>query len=318
MVKMTEQLADRQHPERNLRPLEELDMMDSFLFEAATEDAEKAEKIARIIIERVTGHRVKNLIIESQKSLKGINVDKRGIRMDLYSMEKDMSKENCLLRSYDIEPNNYYEKDLPRRNRYYQSLMDTKLLPSGAGYEKLPDVTTIWILPYDPFGDDRMLYTVRNVVAENEKLVYNDGVRKIFLYTKGTKGGSPKLKNLLNYMENTRKENAVDEELQQIQNIVDEVKCSDEERARYMKVYGVIDYEKRDSYEAGHEAGHAEKLIELVCRKITKGKEVAQIAEELEEDEITIKKIYDIAITFAPDFDMAKIHNIYDTILHQK
>ncbi|MBQ9926824.1 MAG: hypothetical protein IJO65_02505, partial [Lachnospiraceae bacterium] len=162
------------------------------------------------------------------------------------------------------------------------------------------------------------LYTVRNVVAENQKLVYNDGVRKIFLYTKGTKGGSPKLKNLLNYMENTRKENAVDEELQQIQNIVDEVKCSDEERARYMKVYGVIDYEKRDSYEAGHEAGHAEKLIELVCRKITKGKEVAQIAEELEEDEITIKKIYDIAITFAPDFDMAKIHNIYDTILHQK
>ena len=94
MVKMTEQLADRQHPERNLRPLEELDMMDSFLFEAATEDAEKAEKIARIIIERVTGHRVKNLIIESQKSLKGINVDKRGIRMDLYSMEKDTAKEN--------------------------------------------------------------------------------------------------------------------------------------------------------------------------------------------------------------------------------
>ena len=123
MVKTTEQLADRQHPERNLRPLEELDMMDSFLFEAATEDAEKAEKIARIIIERVTGHRVKNLIIESQKSLKGINVDKRGIRMDLYSMEKDTAKENCLLRSYDIEPNNYYEQDIPlyQRNKRRQS-----------------------------------------------------------------------------------------------------------------------------------------------------------------------------------------------------
>ena len=129
------------------------------------------------------------------------------------------------------------------------------------------------------------------------------------LYTKGTKGGSPKLKNLLNYMENTRKENAVDEELQQIQNIVDEVKCSDEERARYMKVYGVIDYEKRDSYEAGH----TEKLIELVCRKIAKGKEVAQIADELEEDESIIQKIYDVAITFAPDFDAAKIYHILHT-----
>ena len=85
MVKMTEQLADRQHPERNLRPLEELDMMDSFLFEAATEDAEKAEKIARIIIERVTGHRVKNLIIESQKSLKGINKNGFSFKKRLFS-----------------------------------------------------------------------------------------------------------------------------------------------------------------------------------------------------------------------------------------
>ena len=82
----------------------------------------------------------------------------------------------------------------------------------------------------------------------------------------------------------------MDEELQQIQNIVDEVKCSDEERARYMKIYGVIDYEKRDSYEAGHEAGHTEKLIEQVCRKISKEKEVAQIAEELEEDEISLSR----------------------------
>ena len=115
--------------------------------------------------------------------------------------------------------------------------------------------------------------------------------------------------------------NAVDEELQQIQNIVDEVKCSDEERARYMKVYGVIDYEKRDSYEAGHAEGHtagraighAEKLIEQVCRKITKGKEVAQIADELEEDESIIQKIYDVAITFAPDFDATEIYKkIYD------
>ena len=61
-------------------------------------------------------------------------------------------------------------------------------------------------VPYDPFGDDRMIYTIKNVVTENEKLLYNDGIRKIFLYTKGSKGGNLKLKNLLDYMENTRKE----------------------------------------------------------------------------------------------------------------
>lgn len=54
------------------RPLEELNLMDSFLFEASTEDSEDAVKIAKIIIERVTGHLVKNLTVESQKELKGI------------------------------------------------------------------------------------------------------------------------------------------------------------------------------------------------------------------------------------------------------
>lgn len=142
-------------------------MMDAFLFEAATEDAENAKKIAKIIIERVMGHQVKNLIMETQKQLKGINVDKRGIRMDLYSTEKD-SEENGgnVLRVYDIEPNNYKEKEIARRNRFYQSLIDAKLLPIGTDFEKIPDIISIWILPYDPFGDDRMLYTVKSVVTK--------------------------------------------------------------------------------------------------------------------------------------------------------
>lgn len=255
-MKNTSKIQNNQSVFKPLKPLEELDMMDAFLFEAATEDDENAKKIAKIIIERVTGHRVKNLIIETQKQLKGINVDKRGIRMDLYSTEKD-SEENGggVLRVYDIEPNNYMEKELPRRNRFYQSLIDAKLLPRGTDFEHMPDVISIWILPYDPFGDDRMLYTVKNIVAENEKLIYNDGVSKIFLYTQGNKGGSEELKALLTYMENTKAENAVDEELLQIQGIVDDVKGSSKERERYMKLYGVIDYEKRDSFEEGRESG---------------------------------------------------------------
>ena len=32
---------------------------------------------------------------------------------------------------------------------------------------KLPDIFMIWILPYDPFGDGRMIYTVKNMVVEN-------------------------------------------------------------------------------------------------------------------------------------------------------
>ena len=64
----------------------------------------------------------------------------------------------------------------------------------------------------------------------------------------------------------------------------------------------------------GIQQGEELKLIDLVCRKIVKGKDISQIADELEEDESTIKKIYAAAMKFEPDFDVAKI---YDT-LHGK
>ena len=104
---------------------------------------------------------------------------------------------------------------------------------------------SIWILPYDPFGDKRMVYTVKNIVTENNQIVYNDGVTKIFLYTKGTVGGSKRLKELLDFLENPVRDNAVDEELLAIMKIVDFVKSDPEERKRYMGIMGVIDYEKK-------------------------------------------------------------------------
>lgn len=64
----------------------------------------------------------------------------------------------------------------------------------------------------------------------------------------------------------------------------------------------------QEFYDDGVAEGRAEALIELICRKITKGKEILQIAEELEEEEETIKKIYKAAIKFAPDYDVTKIY----------
>ena len=92
------------------------------------------------------------------------------------------------------------------------------------------------ICPYDPFGDDRMIYTIRNHCVENPELPYEDGARTIFLYTKGRKGrDNESLSQLLDYMENTTRENAVSEELEAIQEMVDVVKEDAEVTVAYMK-----------------------------------------------------------------------------------
>ena len=81
-----------------------------------------------------------------------------------------------------------------------------------------------------------MIYTIRNHCVENPELPYEDGARTIFLYTQGRKGrDNESLSQLLDYMENTTRENAVSEELEAIQEMVDVVKEDAEVTVAYMK-----------------------------------------------------------------------------------
>ena len=59
--------------------------------------------------------------------------------------------------------------------------------------------------------------------------------------------------------------------------------------------------------EEGREEGREQTLIRQVCRKLRKGKQLNQIAEELEEDESNLKRIFDVVSDFAPDYDEEKV-----------
>ena len=118
-----------------------------------------------------------------------------------------------------------------------------------------------------------MIYTVKNSVVENPNIVYNDGVTKVYLYTKGTKGGNDNLRALLNFMENSSEENATDSDLCKIQGILDVIRNNEEVGERYMTWEDVIEYEKRDSYEDGRKSGREEGREEgfiSACREFGK------------------------------------------------
>ncbi len=57
----------------------------------------------------------------------------------------------------------------------------------------------------------------------------------------------------------------------------------------------------------GEARGKNRHLISQICRKLRKGKEVRQIAYEVEEEESIVKSVCDIAAGFAPDFDEEKV-----------
>ena len=261
---------------KTYKPLQELDLIDAFLFGASTEKPQDAEFIAKLIIERATNEKVDKISVVSEKELSGIDISHHGIRMDLYVEEYE---EKRLAKVYDIEPNKYKPSELPMRSRYSQSLTDVKLLKAGEQYENLPEYISIWILPYDPFGKNRMLYTVKNSVEEFPELIYNDGVKRLFLFVGGELGGTEKLKELLQYFSSSKKANVTDAELEQLHSIVENAKHNQEVGKRYMTLQDMIDYEKKESYEDGvafgREEGREEGILAFVglCQEMNFSKE---------------------------------------------
>lgn len=230
------------------KTIKDLNLLDAFLFSETTKNPDNAKLIAQTVIRRVFGWQIADIQVETEKQYHGTKIGRKGIRLDIQVTEKEDGK---IIRLYDIEPNTYRDKFIAKRSRYYLSLSDAKLLGTSESYGELPDYFSVWILPYDPFGDNRIMYTVKNIVVENPQIVYNEGVTRIFLYTDGEIGGSEELKNLLKYFKESSECNAVDPELQKIQSIVSDIRNNEEVGERYMTLEELIRYEKHDSYEEG-------------------------------------------------------------------
>ena len=96
-----------------------------------------------------------------------------------------------------------------------------------------------------------MLYTVKNCVEEYPELVYNDGVKRLFLYVGGELGGTEELKGLLQYISDSNTGNVTDADLEHLHSIVENAKHNQEVGKRYMTLQDMIDYEKKESFEDG-------------------------------------------------------------------
>lgn len=225
------------------RKLEELNLMDDFLFNAMLTHPETGEKFTHTILKLLFNRDFKNLKVSAQKFYAGMNTDLRGARLDVCIEGDcvDIDGED-ITSVYDVEPDqNDKAKAIaafPKRSRFYHAIIDSRSLKSGEDFGKLKQVYVIFICNYDLFGYDRVWYTIKNRCLEEPEMDYEDGAVTIVLYTRGTKGKiSEELRQFLNYMENTDQNNEVNDELKSIQRMVDAVKRDGEGSLRYMKSF---------------------------------------------------------------------------------
>lgn len=88
------------------KKLEELNLLDDFLFNAMMTYPEMGEKFTRKILKLLFNKEFRNLKVIAQKSYGGLNTDLRGARLDVYvesddSAEIDASEDVSV---YDLEP----------------------------------------------------------------------------------------------------------------------------------------------------------------------------------------------------------------------
>ena len=238
------------------RKLEELNLLDDFLFGSLVSYPKLGEDFVRILLRTVLQRPIGQLKVIPQKVYYGSDTDKHGTRLDVYLEDVLVTEQTdpnvCAEQSinvsqkpatvYDVEPDQKDAKEtvgtLPRRVRFYRAKIDSKSLESGQNYDQLNDVVIIMIMPYDPFHLKRMVYTIRTGCQEEPEMPYNDGAVTIFLYTKGKNGNPPEdLRQLLRFLEHTNYENAVNDDLKQILTMVNRVKQDEEVSLQFMKIY---------------------------------------------------------------------------------
>ena len=247
---------------RQLRQLEELNLVDDFLVNSLTSHKVYGEPAARCILECILGRKIGKIKVIPQHFVQGEDTGGHGIRMDVYLDEKDGEL-------FDLEPDNNSGKEdvaaLPRRARFYHAKLDAGSLKTGEEYGSLRNVFVILITTYDPFGLDRMVYTVKNGCIEVPELSYEDGARTIFLYTKGTEGNPPEeLRELLHYMEHTSKENARTENLKRLHEMVTAVKRDGKVGLTYMKSFEIEQRIREEGLARGKAVGLAEAVLDLL------------------------------------------------------
>ena len=150
------------------KSVEELTFTDDFMFGTIM----KNKPICKGVLERLLHIKVGKIEYPSLQKTIAPFYESKGIRLDVYVAEPS--------RVFDIEIQTSIPPNLPKRTRYYQSLMDVDCLLRGQSYAELKESYVIFICTQDPFGKGLPVYTFKNTCREDNTLFLTDKTTKVF------------------------------------------------------------------------------------------------------------------------------------------
>lgn len=270
------------------KKLQDLNLMDRFLFSELIESAEAYKIILEIILEREINFKGEPIAEnEKRKELLG-----KIARLDVCAIGDDN-------RVYNAEVQKENENNMHKRMRYYGALMTSKLLPEGTiDYNRLSDLCMIVIAGFDMGGEGKYRYTVRRMYeGYPDKEVY-DGEVILYLNTKGkdTAGVSNELIAMLEYFEETTDDKALSsgyERIIRLNEIVSSIKANDEIGVKYMNAYEERMHDIQEAREQGEKTGEERGRTEGLEAGIAQGEasKALEMAKAMKVDNEPVEKI---------------------------
>ncbi len=200
------------------------------------------------------------------------------------------------------------------RSLFYLSKMYSDVILAGEGYHVLGKCIHVGILDFILFEEDEEFYSCFHMWEDKRRRKYSDKFEiHIVELPKLAEHEYPETA-LLKWAKFLNAEKKEEFEMA--------AKTDPHIRKAYEQLLHMSeDGNKRLIYEARQKAiydyntqiysnwhsGYEQKLIEQICKKIKKNLSAREIANILEEDESVVQRIYDTALSFAPDYDIEKI-----------
>ena len=227
---------------------EELTFANNFMF---CKIMESEPEICRRLLEILLHIKVERLEMPHSEHTMQEAPDAKSVRFDVYTKDEN--------RIFDLEIQTTLKANLPRRARYYQSIIDMDNLSRGENYSKLKDSYVIFLCLDDPFGKSLPVYFFENkCLKDGKEIKLNDGAYKLFFNSsKYDKMENDEEKAFFKFLVN---QNADSDFTKSIEEKVSFARKNMEWRKQYMTWQQTIDEEKDIAFEEGKEEGFAQGI----------------------------------------------------------
>ena len=247
------------------------------------------KELAQQLIEKILKIKISQIDeIQTEKAVDG-GPQERGVRYDILIKDDRHTRIDV-----EMQAGRSKEEVLALRSRYYQSRLDQDTLKPGEPYPELGNSYIIFLCDFAIFRGTRCRYTFRNICEEDKSITLEDRAWRIFVSSKGGRGGETdqELLDFLDYINGKEPQGEfackINEEVSKINR---DPKTKEESKMAFIMLKEEHDDIYNQGVADGEKRGEEKTIKSCVLRMLKKKRPLDSIADDTSAPLALIKKI---------------------------